>query len=74
MGGESYELVIVAQADDDAPPINRLRMVLKALLRAHGFRCTSCRNVTPALPPVAQGPAVAGVPGGATAGATEGIE
>jgi hypothetical protein len=49
MGGEVYELTIVAQPDT-APPIIRLRRVLKALLRVHRFRCTSCRDVTPKLP------------------------
>jgi hypothetical protein len=49
MGGEEYELRIVALRGD-APPIIRLRHVLKALLRAYNFRATSCRDVTPPLP------------------------
>jgi hypothetical protein len=63
-GGEEYELTIRALPDDDAPAIVRLRHVLKALLRGYGFRCTGCRDITPALPPpgtpgVAQGEPVA---------------
>jgi hypothetical protein len=46
-GGEEFELRLLALADDDAPPIIRLRHVLKGLLRAHGFRATSVRDVTP---------------------------
>ncbi len=46
-GGEEYELRIVALGDDCAPPIIRLRHVLKGLLRAHNFRALSCRDVTP---------------------------
>jgi hypothetical protein len=46
-GGESYELVIVATPDDDAPPVVRLRHVLKALLRQYGFRCTGVKETTP---------------------------
>jgi hypothetical protein len=49
MGGEEYELRIVALRGD-APPIVRLRHVRKALLRAYNFRATSCRDVTPPLP------------------------
>jgi hypothetical protein len=51
MGGEEYELRIIA-GRDCVPPIVRLRQVLKSLLRAHNFRCTSCRDVTPKLPPL----------------------
>jgi hypothetical protein len=60
--GERYELVIVAQADDYAPAVVRLRHVLKALLRTYGFRCTSCRDVTPRSP--APPPGVAQEAGG----------
>lgn len=45
-GGEEFELRIVALSGE-APSIVRLRRVLKGLLRAHNFRCTSCRDVTP---------------------------
>jgi hypothetical protein len=45
-GGEEFDLRIVAGADDFAPPIIRLRHVLKGLLRAHNFRVVSCRDVT----------------------------
>jgi hypothetical protein len=46
-GGREFELRLVAQPDDDAPPVIRLRHVLKGLLRAHGFRAVSVRDVTP---------------------------
>ena len=52
-GGEEFEIRIRALADDCAPPIIRLRRVLKSLLRAYGFRCTSARDITPPLPPLA---------------------
>jgi hypothetical protein len=67
-GGEEYELRIVALADDHAPPIVRLRHVLKALLRQHGFRCTSVRDVTPQPPAVAQAAGSSPPSGGSTAG------
>jgi hypothetical protein len=41
MGGESFDLRLVALADDDAPPAIRLKRILKALLRAGRFRCVS---------------------------------
>ena len=50
LGGEEYEIRVRALADDDAPPIIRLRHVLKALLRHYNFRATSVRDITPALP------------------------
>jgi hypothetical protein len=52
MGGETFELTIRALPDDDAPPIIRLRHVLKALLRAYRFRAVVVRDVTPQLPPL----------------------
>jgi hypothetical protein len=58
MGGEEFELRIVAQPDD-VPPVNRLRHVLKALLRAHRFRAVSVRDLTPLLRPVAEPPLAA---------------
>ena len=51
-GGERFAIEIVALADDCAPPIIRLRRVLKSLLRVYGFRCTSARDMTPPLPPL----------------------
>jgi hypothetical protein len=51
MGGEEFELRIVALRGR-VPPIIRLRHVLKGLLRGYDFRCTSCRDVTPKLPPL----------------------
>ena len=51
-GGEEFELRIRALADDDAPAIIRLRRVLKGLLRTYGFRCISCADTTPQLPPL----------------------
>jgi hypothetical protein len=45
-GGESYRLEIVALSDD-VPPINRLRLILKGLLRTYRFRCTSIAETTP---------------------------
>lgn len=53
MGGETFELVLVATPDDHAPPIIRLRHVLKALIRTYNFRAVSVRDVTPKLPPAA---------------------
>jgi hypothetical protein len=47
MGGEEFELRLVACADDHAPPLIRLRHVLKQLLRTYHFRCTEVRDVTP---------------------------
>ncbi len=64
MGGEQFELRIVAQPSDDAPPIVRLRHALKALLRAYNFRATSVRDVTPGLPPLPAGRGVADGAGG----------
>jgi hypothetical protein len=46
MGGETYELSLVAQPDE-VPPIIRLRHILKALLRVYGFRCVRVEDVTP---------------------------
>jgi hypothetical protein len=63
-GGEEYELRLLAQADDDAPPVCRLRRALRALLRAYGFRVISVRDVTPPLTPMS--PAVAAVEGDVT--------
>jgi hypothetical protein len=64
MGSETFELVLVAQRDT-VPPIVRLRLVFKGLLRAHNFRGLSCVDVTPKLPPTASSVATGG---GKTAG------
>ena len=56
LGGEEYEIRVRALADDDAPPIIRLRHVLKALLRHYNFRATSVRDITPKLPPASPPP------------------
>ena len=53
-GGEEYSLKIVARADDDAPPIVRLRRAIKALGRTFGFRVVDIRETTPKLPPQPQ--------------------
>jgi hypothetical protein len=63
MGGEEFEPRIRALPDDDAPPIVRLRRLLKILLRGYGFRCTSVRDVTPALPPLKTPCVAQGEPG-----------
>jgi hypothetical protein len=48
---ETFTLMIADVGDaDDAPPGRRLAGVLKALLRAWGFKCVS---VAPAAPPQA---------------------
>jgi hypothetical protein len=47
MGGESYELRLVALADDDCPPVIRLRQVLKEVLRMYRFHDVSVVDVTP---------------------------
>jgi hypothetical protein len=44
--GEEFELRLVAQPGP-VPAIVRLRQVAKGLLRKHGFRMASCREVTP---------------------------
>jgi hypothetical protein len=64
-GGEEYTLVLRA-LKSEAPPVIRLKRVLKALLRAYDFRCTSCRDVTPKLPPLppTASPAALGPPSG----------
>ena len=48
-GGEEFEIRIRA-LPDDVPVFVRLRKLLKAALRAYGFRCESARDVTPKLP------------------------
>jgi hypothetical protein len=40
---EQFTLTLRAIPGKRAPVIIRLRHVLKALLRAYGFRCVSCR-------------------------------
>jgi hypothetical protein len=54
-GGESFVIEVTALPDDYAPPISRLKRMLKGLLRAHGFRCIACRETTSNLPPAAPG-------------------
>jgi hypothetical protein len=73
-GGEEYELRIVAQADDHAPPIVRLRHVLKALLRQYGFRCVSVRETTPHLPAACATAGSSPPSGGSTAGGVRPVE
>jgi hypothetical protein len=46
-GGESYRLELVALGDDDAPPIIRLRTLLKYALRCLRLRCTDAVETTP---------------------------
>jgi hypothetical protein len=45
-GGESYRLELVALGDDDAPPIIRLRTLLKYALRGLRLRCTDAVETT----------------------------
>jgi len=51
-GGEEYTLTIRA-LKSDVPPINRLKLVLKGLLRAYEFRCTRITETTPGVPSLA---------------------
>lgn len=45
-GGETFELLLVAQPGQ-VPAAVRLRQALKGVLRQHGFRAASVRDVTP---------------------------
>ncbi len=46
---EKYTLTIES-TPDNVPAINRLRRLLKALIRAYGFRCLEVVEVKPAEP------------------------
>jgi hypothetical protein len=46
-GGEEFLLTLRALGDDDAPPIVRLRTLLKYALRGLRLRCTDARETTP---------------------------
>lgn len=50
-GGETYVIELRALRSK-VPPINRLRHVLKALLRTYEFRAVSVRETTPPARPV----------------------
>jgi hypothetical protein len=46
-GGERYRLELVALGDDDAPPVVRLRHLLKHALRQLRLRCVCAVETTP---------------------------
>jgi hypothetical protein len=41
----TFEITIVDTEETDCPPIIRLRIVLKRLLRQFGYRCTWIREI-----------------------------
>jgi hypothetical protein len=48
-GGEEFIITLRALGDDDAPPVVRLRHLLKYALRGLRLRCTDARETTPHL-------------------------
>jgi hypothetical protein len=56
-GGESYRVELVALGDDDAPPVVRLRALLKHALRHLRLKCVKALDVTPYLEEVPAGAA-----------------
>jgi hypothetical protein len=46
-GGESYRVELVALGDDGAPPVIRLRHLLKHALRQLRLKCVSAVETTP---------------------------